>query len=358
MDSTFKPDVGEAIRRWDDYWIGRNARPTVLATLPKPGVEPLPAPGYGAAWSGNYDEVIDRYLQHAETHDFLGDSIPCLHLEFAPAHFAALLGADLIFPDCGCDSGWAVPFVDDWADIELQFCPESEWWGKTVAYAERIKARCGDAVMIGSPTLCANLDALEAVRGGERLLMDLIDCPELVHKALEQVTRAYEQVLAALSELLEYERRGSMNIFRMYCSERTNRPQCDFSAMISPEMFRDFVQPYLKRELELLDGPAYHLDGPGAVCHLDALCEIKPLRAIQWVAGAGEAGKQDWAWLYDKIDRLGKGTFRSVSPEELLELSRTQENVKKTTFVLRAETRDEVERCLEELEQSEIEPEN
>jgi len=56
------------------------------------------------------------------------------------------------------------------------------------------------------------------------------------------------------------------------------------------------------------------------VKHLEALCEIEELDIVQWVAGDGAPSRQDWTWLYDKIDALGKGQIRGGSPEAVTRL--------------------------------------
>jgi hypothetical protein len=80
--------------------------------------------------------------------------------------------------------------------------------------------------------------------------------------------------------------------------------------MISAEMFRAFGIPSLRNECAGLDAAEYHLDGPDAIRHLEAVCEIDKIKVIQWQPGAGEAARRDWSELYARIDRLGKGHLR------------------------------------------------
>jgi 5-methyltetrahydrofolate--homocysteine methyltransferase len=94
-------------------------------------------------------------------------------------------------------------------------------------------------------------------------------------------------------------------------------PQCDFSAMIGPDMFREFGLPSLRHECELLDAAEYHLDGPDAIQHLPAVAEIPKITLIQWQPGAGNAATRDWSDLYRRIDAFGKGQYREGSPEDI-----------------------------------------
>lgn len=79
-----------------------------------------------------------------------------------------------------------------------------------------------------------------------------------------------------------------------------------FSAMISSEMYDDFYLPILKKECEAIPRTIYHLDGPGAVRHLDSILTVEELDGVQWINGAGAAGLDQWPDIYKKIIGAGK----------------------------------------------------
>jgi hypothetical protein len=81
--------------------------------------------------------------------------------------------------------------------------------------------------------------------------------------------------------------------------------------MISGRDFRRFVQPYIREQCQRLDYSMYHLDGVGAIRHLDALLEIEELNAIQWTPGAGQpqGGDPCWHELYRRIKAIGKAVM-------------------------------------------------
>jgi 5-methyltetrahydrofolate--homocysteine methyltransferase len=221
-----------------------------------------------------------------------------------------------VFPDPD-KGGWPVHCLDDLDHCDIRFRPESKWWERTVAFAEALKKHCSGKLLIAAPTLQANLDALVALRGAENVLLDLVMNPDAVKRALDQITRAHGDMLGALGKLLEFDRWGCINRHGFYCHTAINVPQCDFSCMISPTMFQEFVMPHLRAEFGRFGGGEYHLDGPDAIRHLETLCEMPELDVIQWVPGSGEAERQDWTWLLDKIDELGKGTIRGGTLDDL-----------------------------------------
>lgn len=319
MDLQFKPDLTQALSFWDAFWAGSNRRPAMLAELPRPSCRPVEQPPYLAPFDGDLHQLAHRLIAWGETHQFLGDKIPIYYLEFGPDTFAAYLGCRLILAEDRATS-WSVPFVEDWDRVEIHLQRESYWWQRTLEAIHILRSHLDGLMLVTPPTLVANLDSLAAMRGPQALLFDLIERPEQVQRALAQVCQAHREILSLLAAELDMDRDGSVNLEGVYSRGRQSRPQCDFSAMISPAMFRRFVVPCLESEGRDASTMTYHLDGPGAIGHLPALCEIPSLDIISWVWGTGNEAK-DWDFLYDRIDRLGKGQMHTqVSPARTRQL--------------------------------------
>ena len=94
-------------------------------------------------------------------------------------------------------------------------------------------------------------------------------------------------------------------------------PSCDFSIMISSEMYREFFLPELLAEIAWLDRSIYHLDGPGALRHLDTLLDIPKLDAIQFVYGDGAKPASRWIHIFQRIQKTGKNLHISIEPHEV-----------------------------------------
>lgn len=289
---------------WEAYWQGKV--PMVVANVPKPGCEPVSPPPWGALCHQTPEEVGRQLLAWARSHDFAGGAVPAYVVSIRTGFVAQLLGADLEV--CG-DSAKVVPCVDDLDTAELRFDPDGPAWRRFVDYARRLQDYCAGEVLICAPCLGGNLDLLDGLRGTTELLLDLIDNPAGVHRCLRQLDAIYGELIARADELFHVAELGTANRHGMYCRGRTAIPQCDFSCMISPDMFREFAIPYLQSEMRRLNGVEYHLDGPDAICHLEAVCELPEVHLIQWVPGAGNE-RRDWTALFDRIDELGKGQLR------------------------------------------------
>lgn len=92
---------------------------------------------------------------------------------------------------------------------------------------------------------------------------------------------------------------------------------CDFMGMISEEMYDEFVEPELREEIRFLKHSIFHLDGPGALRHLDRLLRIPDLDGIQWVYGAGQPTAAHWIPVLKKIQEAGKRIHIDIVPSDL-----------------------------------------
>jgi 5-methyltetrahydrofolate--homocysteine methyltransferase len=347
MELELKPDFAEARELWSRFWEGRNERPAISAVLPKPDREPAAPPPRFAGRDGDVESLAEQVLAWADSRLFLGDAIPFHYVEFSADHFAALLGCDLVFPDPD-EGGWPVNALEDVAldEVDIRFREESPWWSLTRDVLAGLQQRLSGKVLVAAPTLAGNLDALVALRGASQVLQDVMLDPDGVVRCLKQIDQAHAEVVDAFAELLDYDSWGSINRHGFYSTGRINTPQCDFSCMISPDMFNQFAKPWLVRELARLDGGIYHLNGPDALQHLEPLSELKELHVVQWAPGTADPGR-DWSDVYARIDGLGKGQMRRGNADEVLHAWRELQT-RRLFWHLDAQTDSEVERCLRE----------
>ena len=122
---------------------------------------------------------------------------------------------------------------------------------------------------------------LAFLRGNERLLMELIECPHEVKQATMHLTDlwfdCYDELLKIINQYLE----GMTTWMDVWFPGRGSDVQCDFSAMISPAMFAEFVLPHLQEQCRRLEFSIYHWDGPGQIPHPEYLLDIPELNGIQ-----------------------------------------------------------------------------
>ena len=261
------------------------------------------------------ERVVARYRDFCEKHLFLAESFPNLETAFGPGSLAAYLGSEIGFKE---DTVWFEPCVEgeDWEDTpELVFDPENKWLKIHLDFVRKVREIVGDDVLVDMPDLMENIDVLSSLRGAQELMMDLLEDPEEIESRVEQVTKAYFKIYDLFYDLVKDENGGNAwSCFQMWAPGRFAKLQCDASAMISVSNFREFVLESLKEQAEKLDYVLYHLDGPGAIKHLDDLMTIDGIKALQWTPGdTGPDGTcPDWDEIYDKVIAAGKSLWIKV----------------------------------------------
>lgn len=313
-----KPDYEQACRRWEAFWQGEIIdRPVISIIAPRDGCT-LPNQFFFRQ-NESIAQAVERANAWIEGQYWGGDSIPRIWPNPGPDIFAAWLGAHLVDAQ-DASTNWVEPFVRSWEEVlPLRLDTQNPHWKRTMAYLEALAVRAAGRWVVAGLDLHSSMDLLSAIRSPQQLCMDLVDQPEHVERALRDVRALYAPVSEAMFKASHADVTGSMGWIAMYSRKRFNVVQCDFAYMIGGEMFRRFVLPALEEEIDYLDQSVFHLDGPGALRHLDDLLGLKRLNAVQWVPGAGAKPLCEWLDVLKKVIAAGKNVhvYCPVSQVEL-----------------------------------------
>jgi hypothetical protein len=166
-------------------------------------------------------------------------------------------------------------------------------------------------------------DTLALVRGSETLMRDIAEHRDWVRRAvrrmseilIEQIAELWEMVTPALTGL-----EGSVNYVSLWSPGLTLGFDCDVSCMFSVRDFEELFLPPLVETMRTVDHCIYHLDGPGAIHHLELLLEVPEIDAIQWVPGDGQPGIMHWVPLIRRVQEKRKAIAVYARPEEVAPL--------------------------------------
>ena len=324
----YKVNMEAAKEKFRNYWAHKNTgRPLMCVIARRPEVEqysdgtPVEGGYLDQICQGKYynmpeelkwkdmedkyqnpQRIVDRYRYFCQTHAFLGESFPNLNIDFGPGSLASYLGSEIGFKE---DTVWFNKCLDGWDGVpKLTFDPENKWFKKHLQLAKDCQALAGDDFYVDMPDLMENIDVLASLRGAQDILFDLLDEPEMIGERIQEVTDIYYEYYDRFYDVIKDEEGGNAyTVFQIWGPGRTVKLQCDFSAMMSPEDFRKYIQPSLRSQSENVDHVLYHLDGPAAIKHMDALMEIEGIDALQWTSGdAGPDGTlPDWDVIYDSV---------------------------------------------------------
>ncbi len=293
---------------WMQWWNGELDRPLVMAEYWHPASPELEGKVQG--FVSNYPltmpaaEVVDLHRRNLDRMECLGDSVPKWWINFGPGIVAGFLGSRVVPKP---NTVWFEPAQDvELKDMHLRYDPENIWLKRVMEITRLGVAELGDRAVIGHTDLGGNLDILASLRSSEKLLMDLLDCPEEVDRLCREISALWIRYYDELHAVIHQAGRGTAPWAAIWSPGRCYMMQSDFAYMISPEHFAQFVVPDLTACCAVLDHGFYHLDGKGQIPHLDHLIGIERLRGIQWIPGDGMPPPAEWLPLLKRIRDGGK----------------------------------------------------
>ncbi len=331
MELIYKEDWQEAERRCEAWWHGEIIdRAVIQVTAPRPTAGPeyasLSSPrgaitdeGELFRWFTDPDLVIPRQEKLIEQTYYGGEAFPTMtpvNINMV-AILAAYLGAPYrLVP--GSDTAWAEPLFEDWdTRPRLAFDPGNPWWQISKRLLDAGSQRAPGCYYVSVPDLNAPTEVVALLRGTEPLLIELLERPEEIKLAVDEANAAWLRAWEASTGVIHQWIGGYFYWINIWSDVPSIDLQCDISCMVSPRIFQDVFLPAIEQQTRWIERTIYHLDGPGAIRHLDALLALPRLDGIQWVPGAGEAPMSQWIPLLRRIQAKGKLLVLSCEPREV-----------------------------------------
>ncbi len=302
-------NLRQTYRKW---WAGELDRPIVpISTFGhESNRKPTDAPFLTTmnAWDMSIapEEFIEAYDYHFSKMRWHGDAFPYVSTtQFGPGVLAAFLGCKPVGAET---TVWFESDVTDLpiSELHFEYDENNPYFQRIIRFYEAAMEKWHGNVVVSMVDMGGNMDVLAWFRSSENLLLDLYDDPDEVKRCINEIQDMWFKCFDRINSIMAPEARGYSQWFRTFHEKPGYVLQSDFSYMISPDMFKEFVAPELTSSAARLDHPVYHMDGIGEIPHLDHLLAIKDLAGIQWVAGDGEPSMRNWDELLTKILASGK----------------------------------------------------
>jgi len=268
-------------------------------------------------------EYIKAAADYQIRHTFFGgDAVPIWHGGYAGNDsIPAFLGCNVVLDE---STGWWQPVIADGAlsshlPEKLNIKENNKWWNNS-QQMHNIANECAAGKAVPSvPAIGGPGDVLSALRSNEKLLFDMIEEPETVKKFEDYLIEIWIKVYSHYYELhKEASFGGSSNFFfGLWAPGTFYIPSNDFSYMISTEMYERVFLDAMTRQINFLDYSLFHVDGIEAFRHVDMLCSIKKLTALQILPGAGKPSPLRYMDVLKKVQRAGKGLHITIPPNEV-----------------------------------------
>lgn len=319
MDISVNPEWPEARKRLEAFWLREVIDRPCLQVRAPIAESPRPTPHPVAAAESDEAEILfrsqrDGYLRTR----FLGEALPVLY--YAWEGIAEMLGARV---ERSAETLWVRPFAERLEDIDLARLDLGRpAVARMLSVIEGFALRGAGECFVGHPMHLGNSgDTLAKLRGYQGLCLDLCDDMDGVLRLEQGLARVwnglYDRVFDAVNSCMQ----GSCGWLPCWHPRRSALIEFDFCGMISPAHFARFIPVLLERACHVEDA-IYHLDGPVALPHLDAILGLREIGAIQAQPGAGVTDPLAWLPVYRRIQEAGKSLYVGFdcSPSEALRL--------------------------------------
>ena len=321
MNKFWKENWEESRQHYLDWWDHKGLVISMWEHIEKDGpphapvAEVPPAKDLKQFW---FDaEWRSAYLHYMVSRSsFKADMLPVANTHLGPGSLAAILGAEM---DGREDTIWYRHLAEDSDDIVLD--ENNRWWQLHLDLVRMCKEHAQGHYFVGCPDLIEGMDTLASLRGTQPVLLDTLDRPEELERQIQAVNDVWFEVFDRIYDIINIDGEMAFCYFSIWGPGKVAKLQSDISIMISPKDFRRFVAPYIRQQCQFLDYSMYHLDGVGAMRHVDALLEIEELDAIQWTPGVDQVqgGDPKWYDLYKRILAGGKSVMPSLVEVDELE---------------------------------------
>lgn len=304
----------ESAERLCAYWNGEPLDRPVLRIFVKDSTHrstPWPHPGmskreceFHVPWHAHWAAA------QVGRHRHLAESVPSVGLAFADnvGLLPLLAGGDYAY-EANKGHAWVCP----WLDVLNNSLPEfNEAHPVVRMLMDALAAACdatGDQAAVQPFVL--GMDAMTTLSlflGAEDLCMVCLEKPPELTAWIEAFDTLFIRLHRHMTDYLAGRGHHVQTSWQHVAAPGTFESlQCDFAAMISPEMFESFAMPSLRRLSEYLDYSLYHLDGTGQTRFLQNMTRLPQLDGIQWNPEPGHTipGWIDtYKWIKDQGWRL------------------------------------------------------
>lgn len=347
-DTQYKPDWNEAVERMRNWWTGKRTDRVVASVYaPKAGTQKRPAKeALPDKWT-DYETIAFNFESDLETTFYGGEAFPSLWVYHGPVPMSAYFGGK---PEFLPNTVWYALCYDNWEAAKTWvFDPANPWWQMALRLTRQLLVRSRGRYLVSGCGVGGLADVIANLWGSESMLIQAAMEPEVITDLLSRMVAAFRTMYDELYEITSPYQEGYFDWLDLWAPGRICTLQNDLSCMVSPVMFRDIFIEEIRQEARHVDYACYHLDGPGAIQHLDALLSIAELRLIQWVPGAGaSANPMDWLDLFRRIQAKGRKVLIDCPPGQVRNLL---SKIDRQAVYLSIECRDEnaAQTCLAEL---------
>ncbi|NQT20455.1 MAG: hypothetical protein HQ592_12170, partial [Planctomycetes bacterium] len=264
----YKEDWAEAQERLCCWWRGdKTDRVVALVRAPRRGVTPGPINDAVPDKYTNPDVVLQNVDAGLKSTYYGGEALPAHWVYLGPVPLGGYMGCEMHFEAA---TVWQSSLYESWdVTLPLTFDASNQWYRLLCDLTLRSLDRTrGEYLVSGQGFGCVS-DIVANMWGSETTLIAMLERPETIRRIVQDLTDISKRLYDKLDAMASPYQDGSFDWLYLWAPGRMWTLQSDLCCMVSPDMFKALILDELRQEAEHVDFAFYHLDGPGAIKHLD-----------------------------------------------------------------------------------------
>jgi hypothetical protein len=182
---------------------------------------------------------------------------------------------------------------DDAGDVAAALCREpleaNPWYRKLVEFVGALAEEAGGRFAVALPLTRGPWDLVAALRGTERLYLDLYDNPEGAARLADACAELWIAVTTRLAAAIPTWHGGYVSFLGVWAPTFDPMPQDDASVSVSPELYRRVMASADRRVARRWANPIFHLHSAGLQVLDDVLGLLDDADVADVADDAGDA---------------------------------------------------------------------
>jgi len=231
------------------------------------------------------DYRVNMLEAEMENTFFGGDALPHILADIGPGILPALLGRPYRLAD---NTIWFdIEPLETENEIEnLSLQTHGFFHQKLTELTSRLCERGQNRYLTGIADMGGGLDILAALYQRENLLEDFVLDPQRITRLLRLVNRWWKEAVQEHERAIR-KTQGWIISWVPIANRNSYYPLLsEFSAMISPDSFKQVSLPSLCDDARIFDQVIPIVDGEAYIRHLPYIFEIERLHAVEWIPNA------------------------------------------------------------------------
>lgn len=200
------------------------------------------------------------------------------------------------------------PVLEDAEDLEgYEVSLENNpWYDKYLEFVEVLTQHGEGRYSVGEPIMRGVTDTIGSLIGQENLACGVLEEPEIMHEAFGRVVEIQRKLIADSYERIHPFAGGyNFGFYHIWAPDKVMWYQEDLSALLSPNLFEEFLMETSRRYLEGYKYTLMHLH-PLSFRHLDNILRIESLRVVQINKDVGGPSVHEMVPQFRKVLEAGK----------------------------------------------------